>query len=138
MKRFLADTFALIVFSTVAGAFVEFLIAGLSASQVLQARLVAVPVILLTARPYGLYRDWLFRAFRARADGPLRAALIDILAFVSFQVPVYALNLAPAGATLGQIAASVASAVVILLISGRPYGLFLDWCRRLFGVAETE
>jgi hypothetical protein len=138
MKRFLADTFALIVFSTVAGAFVEFLIAGLSASQVLQARLVAVPVILLTARPYGLYRDWLFRAFRARAGGPLRAALIDILAFVSFQVPVYALNLALAGATLGQIAASVASAVVILLISGRPYGLFLDWCRRLFGVAETE
>ena len=99
MRQFFADTFALIVFSTVAGIVVEFFIAGLTPSQVLQARLAAIPVIVITARPYGIYRDWLFALFNAPAGIPAKKAAVDIIAFVSFQVPIYFAILAFAGAT---------------------------------------
>jgi L-alanine exporter len=134
MRRFLADTFALIVFSTVAGASVEFLVARLSPQQVMHARLAAIPVILVIARPYGIYRDWLFRACRIRDNDQAKAAVFDMLANVTFQAPVYAVILFFAGASLTQIMVALASAAVILTISGRPYGLFLDWCRKLFQV----
>jgi hypothetical protein len=134
MRRFLADTFALIVFSTVAGASVEFLVARLSPQQVMHARLAAIPVILVTARPYGIYRDWLFRVCGVRDNDQARAAVLDILAFVTFQAPLYVVVLFSAGASLMQIMAALASAAVILTVSGRPYGLFLDWCRKLFQV----
>lgn len=59
MRRFLADTTAMVVFSTVAGMFTEIVVAGLSVQQSLYARLTALPIILITARPYGRYRDWM-------------------------------------------------------------------------------
>ena len=47
MRRFLAHTTAMIVFSTVAGMFTEIVVAGLSVQQSLYARLTALPIILI-------------------------------------------------------------------------------------------
>jgi hypothetical protein len=138
MRRFFADTFALIVFSTVAGAAVEVIFAGLTIAQTLQARVTAIPVILLTARPYGLYRDWIFRVSHADQSGQVWRAIADIAAFMTFQVPVYVAILILAGASVGQIVTACATAVVIMAVSGRPYGLFLDLCRQLFGVEKLK
>jgi hypothetical protein len=134
MRKFLADTFALVVFSTLAGMFAELLIAGMTLLQSAQARLTAIPMMLITARPYGVFRDWVFRMSGASTGGEVRRAMADIGAFVAFQVPVYATILLLAGARLGQVVAACGSAIVILAISGRPYGLFLEFSRRLFGV----
>ena len=138
MRRLVADTFSLIVFSTVFGGIIEFFIAGLTVGQVLQARTSAIPVIILTARPYAIYRDWVFKAFHVE-NGVHRwkPVLADAAAFVTFQVPVYVGVLALAGAELAQILAAVTSASVILTISGRPYGIFLEWSRKLFRVECT-
>jgi L-alanine exporter len=57
MRKFLADTFALVVFSTLAGMFAELLVAGMTLLQSAQARLTAIPMMLMTARPYGVFRD---------------------------------------------------------------------------------
>ena len=111
--------------------------AGLAPSQVVRSRLAALPVVLITARPYGLYRDWLFERFGLQPGEPLKAAALDILAFVSFQAPVYVAILIFAGATLSQAVVAVMTAVVILIVSGRPYGLLLEWSRWLFGVAAV-
>lgn len=139
MHKFLVDTFALVVFSTVAGALTEYFIANLTIAQVVQTRIVALPVIIATARPYGIYRDWLQEKFKSTSDpGAIRATLQDMFAFVSFQVPVYAANLLIAGASLTQILAATGSALVILLVTGRPYGLFLEFCRRLFKVTDKD
>jgi hypothetical protein len=132
MRRFLADTSALLVWSTFAGLFTEILIAGLTVKQSLYARLTALPVILITARPYGLYRDWIWRAWRAD-EGAARRVIVDTAALVSFQLPLYWMILAFVGATLWQIAAASVTAIVILAVSGRPYGVLLDVSRRLFG-----
>lgn len=134
MRRYIADTFALIVFSTVGGALVELFIAGLSVEQTVKTRLGAIPVMLFAGRPYGIYRDWLFRLFGANEGGQVKAAITDTFANVSFQVPVYSCLLALNGASLTQIAAAVSSVIVLIIVSGRPYGLFLVWCRKLFRV----
>ena len=137
MRRFLADTFALVVFSTVAGMFVEVVIAQMTLVQSVRARVTAIPITLVTARPYGVFRDWVFRLSKADTGGEVRRALADIGAFVAFQVPVYAAVLLLAGANLRQVAVACATATIILAISGRPYGLFLELCRRLFGAGSV-
>ena len=64
----------------------------------------------------------------------LRRTAADTLAFLSFQLPIYWAILAFAGASLRQIAASSVAATAVILVSGRPYGLVLDLCRRLMRV----
>jgi hypothetical protein len=134
MKRYLADTVAMVAFSTAVGAFVEVVVTGLTIEQSVRIRLAAVPIMLVTGRPYGIYRDWLFRLLSTKTTSPLKAVAIDTLANLTFQIPVYACLLALNGATIGQIFTAVGSILLILLLSGRPYGVFLVWCRRLFRV----
>jgi len=135
VRRYLADTSALIVYSTVAGVFVEMVVAGLTVEQCLRARLTAIPIILITGRPYGLYRDWVWRLSRAEEGVVARRVIADTAAFVSFQLPVYWIVLIIAGASFWQIAAASVTAIIILLVSGRPYGVLLDVFRRLYRVA---
>jgi len=134
VKRYLADTFAMIAFSTICGAFIEIVIAGLSVSQSLRIRIAAIPIILLAGRPYGLYRDWLFRLLDGNEPGELKAAVIDTFANFSFQLALYSILLFVNGATMDQALKAGGAIVIFLIISGRPYGIFLSGCRKLFGV----
>ncbi|WP_097459924.1 L-alanine exporter AlaE [Mangrovitalea sediminis] len=134
MKRYLADTFAMIVFSTVCGAFIEIVIAGLSVSQSMRIRVAAIPIILFAGRPYGLYRDWLFRLLSRDKNGNFKAAIIDTFANFSFQLTLYLILLFINDATIEQALKAGGAIVIFLIISGRPYGIFLSGCRKLFGV----
>jgi hypothetical protein len=138
MRRYLADTFAMVIFSTIVGAFVEVVVAGLTLEQSARIRLAAVPVMLLAGRPYGVYRDWLFRVLGKMNSGPFKAAVLDTFANVTFQVPVYSCLLALNGASVSQILTAVSSIILIIILSGRPYGLFLVWFRRLFDVPTSR
>jgi len=137
MRRYLADTFAMVMFSTFVGACVELGLAGLTLEQSARIRLAAIPVMLLFGRPYGAYRDWLFRMSGGQTTSQLKALIIDTLANTTFQVPLYACLLGLNGATIDQILTAVSSIIVITVLSGRPYGLFLIRCRRLFGVPAS-
>ncbi|CBY28636.1 putative membrane protein [Yersinia enterocolitica subsp. palearctica Y11] len=61
--------------------------------------------------------------------------LADLLAYVSFQSPVYALILWSVGADLEQITTAVASNALVSMAMGVAYGYFLEYCRKLFRVA---
>ena len=134
LRGFIADTVALIVFSTVAAGSIEWFIVGLSPAQILQTRLSTIPVVILTARPYGLYRDFIFRRFPRAAERESGRAWLDSLAFVTFQAPVYAAILVSAGAETGQIVTAVSTSLIAMVLAGRPYGMFLQFVRRLFGI----
>lgn len=134
MRRFLADIVASIIFFTVAAALSELLIVRLSPSQVLDARLAALPFMVLAARPYGWYRDRIFEKFDALNKSSSAQMAIDTLTFISFQLPVYAAILWYVDATWTQILVACGSTVVLMAISARPFGLFLDFVRKLFGV----
>ncbi len=129
-RMFLADTIAMVSFSTTLCMLIEVFVAGMSLGQSLTARVAAVPVNLLTGRAYGLYRDWLFGFLHIGNDYRTRTVIGDTVAFITFQLPLYALVLSLARATLGQMAVSGAMMTVIFAITGRPYGLFLDFCRK--------
>jgi len=137
VRRYLADTLAMVVFSTVCGAFIEIVIAGLSIGQSMRIRIAAIFVILFAGRPYGVYRDWLFKVAGGAEPGELRSGVLDTFANFSFQISLYLVLLFINGATLAQALKAASSIVVFLIISGRPYGLFLNYCRRLFGVSES-
>ncbi len=126
-----ADITAMIVFSTALCMAIEIFAAGLTFLQSVRARIAAVPVNLLTGRPYGWFRDRLFLALGIDRTNRWKPVFGDTLAFVVFQVPLYVVVLLSAGATWRQIAVSTVTMSLIFSLAGRPYGIFLDFCRRI-------
>ncbi len=87
---------------------------------------------ILIAWPYGMYRDSFMRAARKVSPSGWIKNLADILAYVTFQSPVYVAILLVVGADWHQIMAAVSSNIVVSMLMGAVYGYFLDYCRRLF------
>lgn len=128
---FLADTTALILFFTLTGIINERFIAGMAWEQVFQARLLGAALMVPVARPYGVWRDWLMK--RA-GEGRFSRLLWDSIALVSFQVPIYAAIIAFSGASGAGLVRGILGAAMMMLVLGRPYGAFLNWVRKLFGL----
>ncbi|NLO56108.1 MAG: L-alanine exporter AlaE [Thermovirga sp.] len=128
----MADITAMMIFSTALCMMIEIFIARLTFFQSVQARIAAIPVNLITGRPYGWFRDRLFNFLGIDRTVPLKMIAGDTLAFVIFQVPLYVVVLLFAGATWSQIAVSSVFMSLIFSLAGRPYGIFLDFCRGLF------
>lgn len=128
---FIADTTALILFFTTTGIINERWIAGMPWDQVLHARLLGAILMVPVARPYGLWRNWVMQ--RARS-GRFSKLLWDSIALVSFQVPIYAAIIAFSGASGSGLVRGAIGATFMMLLLGRPYGVFLNWVRGLFGL----
>ena len=136
LRHAVADTFAMVVYCSVVNMLIEIFLSGMSFEQSLSSRLVAIPVKIIIAWPYGLYRDAVMRfACRISPAGWVKN-LADVLAYVTFQSPVYVAILLTVGADWHQIAAAVSSNIVISMLMGAVYGYFLDYCRRLFKVSQ--
>ena len=142
MRRVIADTVAMISFTTIVGAASELLIVGLSPMQVLMTRMGAIPANLLTSRPYGIYRDFVMRRSGVigmpGVSGRIARFVVDTIAFTSFKMPLYALLLWLAGANWTEIGVAVVSAMGLTMALGRIYGMYLDMIRRLFGAPGLE
>lgn len=136
--KLVADTLSLVTFAFAVGMFAEVVVSGLSVFQSLQSRLIAIPLNTAVARPFGIYRDWLFSRARARQRGKLARIAVDIFALWSFMMPQYAAVLFFVGAAPGQILTACLTISVVMTMIGRPYGLYLELWRRLFGIVETE
>jgi hypothetical protein len=134
MKRIIADVIAVLIFNTVCSMIIEIFLAGMTVNQSIHARLIAIPVILILARPYGLFRDWINRVLKSAERGRGMKIIADVIAFVAIQVPQYSMVLKLSGANLHQIITACSSATVLMAIGGRPMGIFLDFTRWLFRV----
>ena len=128
-RIFVADTFALIVFGFIFGGAIE-LLTGLTLAQALQSRLLSIPVNMVVARPYGIFRDWIMKVGGAEQGGAIRKIALDMTAFCLFQMPVYMSILATTGATLETILAASAGQIGGVLMIARPYGLWMQFCRK--------
>ncbi len=132
VRSFVADTVALVLFFTLTSGLNERFVAGMPWQDVMVSRMIGAPLMVLTARPYGLWRDW----FLAKADPRSnRLRLVaDAFALVVFQVPIYAAIIVAAGAEGTAIVNGVLGFAVLMLVLGRPYGLWLEIVRKLFGL----
>ena len=133
----LADTLTSVLFFSTMGALTEVFVARMSVDQVLVSRLAALPVMIFSGRPYGLWRDWIVGRL-APGGTPLRTALADTTAFVTFQLPIYLAILWFAGASIEQASVAAGSALIVLLVTARPYGVLLGAVRRLFGAPRRS
>lgn len=124
MRAFLADTIALVIIFTAANVLNERFVAGMSWPEVWISRAIGQPLMILTAQPYGLWRDLVL----ARLPGPI--LLRDTAARLSSQVPISAAVVLAAGADLKELMHGLGGFAVILLVSARPYGLWLGFVRR--------
>jgi hypothetical protein len=132
MRLTLVDTLSTIFFFTILAAVTELYIAGMEPAAVLNTRAVMIPMMILTGRPYGAWRDWFFATTKPTVSWS--KSLIDGLAFLTFQLPIYGLTLWVVGADVAEISTLLASTAVLMLIISRPFGLFLQAMRRLAGV----
>ncbi|HFU8805675.1 TPA: L-alanine exporter AlaE [Escherichia coli] len=135
LRHAVADTFAMVVYCSVVNMCIEVFLSGMSFEQSFYSRLVAIPVNILIAWPYGMYRDLFMRAARKVSPSGWIKNLADIMAYVTFQSPVYVAILLVVGADWHQIMAAVSSNIVVSMLMGAVYGYFLDYCRRLFKVS---
>ncbi|UWR24155.1 L-alanine exporter AlaE [Sulfitobacter sp. S190] len=131
-RGFFADTLALVVFFTCTGIINERFIAGMDWAEVLDARLIGAPLMVLTARPYGMWRDFVLRI--AGQPRGLRLLFWDGAALLVFQVPIYIAIIVLGGAEGAEITRGALGVSVMMLVLGRPYGMFLEWVRARMGV----
>ena len=138
LRHAAADTFAMVVYCSVVNMMIEIFLSGMTFEQSLSSRLVAIPVNIIIAWPYGLYRDAIMRYARRISPKSGMRTLADVVAYVTFQSPVYVAILLTVGADWHQIVAAVSSNAVLSMLMGALYGYFLDYCRRLFGVSFQQ
>lgn len=138
LRHAVADTFAMVVYCTVVNMMIEIFLSGMSFQQSLSSRLVAIPVNIIIAVPYGFYRDFAMRQARLISPSGWMKNIADVIAYVTFQSPVYVAILLVVGAEWQQIAAAVSSNIVVSMLMGAAYGYFLDYCRRLFRVSPYQ
>ncbi|WP_237068542.1 L-alanine exporter AlaE [Microbulbifer guangxiensis] len=127
-RELLLDIFAMNSFSWAIAIPIELLLAGMSLQEHLQVRLLAIIFNTLIARPFGLYRLWVYG--RIPGQGRLHAYLVDTFVFLSFQLPLYTANMLLGGASWVEIATASTTFMLLAGAMGRPYGIYLDWLRR--------
>ena len=135
MRKAVVDTLASIVFFTTVAAFSDLNIAGMAPGEELITRLIVVPMMIVAVRPYGIHRDWMF-AKTTPTVGCCRR-LMDVVEFLTFQLPVYAMTLFVSGASFVQIATLLLTTAVLMVVLSHPFGLYLERVRGWFGVAEV-
>ena len=133
MRLTLVDTLSTILFFTTLAALTELYVAGMEPTDVLKTRLIMVPLMILTGRPYGVWRDWFFAGTKPTVSWS--KSLIDGLAFLTFQLPIYGLTLWIAGADFDEVSTLLGSTAVLMLIVSRPFGLFLQAMRKLADIS---
>lgn len=131
MRLTVIDTLATIVFFTVLAAITELYVGGMAPAEVLKTRVMMIPIMVLTGRPYGAWRDWVFVTTKPTVGWS--KSLIDGIAFLAFQLPIYGLTLWIAGAEFTEIVTLLASTSVLMFMVSRPFGLFLEAVRRFAG-----
>ncbi len=130
--KFLIDTCAMLFFTTTTGMIVELGIARLTLMQSLTSRVMWILPNLLTGGAYASYMDWWHEQLHAKKL--FKKAFSDMVAFLTFQTPIYILILILAGAGLDQILRATTSITIMAPILGVTAGWFVTWVRKIFNV----
>jgi len=84
------DTLGNVSFSLLLGGVIDYK-AGKSLTDIIATRAISIPANAITGGLYGYWRELIFKKTRTRAESHwIRTRLVDILAFNSFQLPLYA------------------------------------------------
>lgn len=128
------DTLATAVFSITES------LSGMNSKEVLESRAIFCGLGLFMNRPYGMYRDFVFKLARVKEDSSqLKKTVVDMFALESFWMPVYGAWLyAVNRGDLHKTMPAVLSGGVIDLFYARPVGMWIDQVRKWGGVRSKN
>ena len=142
-KILVVDTVGTMAHSLIIGSMLDYYV-GLSFAGIVASRTSATAINSVTGGLYGWWREKIFKITKTDEEsGKLRKTLIDLLAFNTFQVPIYA-----TAVTVGSLVSegkidmekikhgSTYLATISPLI-GPTLGWTMDGCRKLFGVKSA-
>jgi len=133
--KYVVDTAAMITFSTPIAMTNEIFIAGMDVAESLKARAIGTALNIVSARPYGKYRDWVFKKCKTNEkSGFFKKFFTDVASFSTFQLPIYAGILYVSGADAEGVAKGSATIAALSGVIGRPYGVYMDWLREQSGL----
>jgi hypothetical protein len=134
-RLFFADLFARIIFSFATGMVIEINFAGMTVWMSIKSRCTNLPIVMIFARPYGIYRDWAVGIVGVKKKQFILYGLTNMLTYATFYIPQYALVLWLYGATWAQIKIASAMVAVLSPVLGWGYGIWLDFVRvKIFGI----
>ncbi len=137
-KIALVDTAGNILYSLIVGSLLDYS-AGLDLAGIVASRASATAINSVTGGLYGWWREKVFKATKTTEESrKLRKTLVDLLAFNTFQVPIYAAAVA-IGSYVSEGKADMEKvqngAVYLATISpliGPTMGWFMDGFRKVF------
>lgn len=137
-RYFFADLTARITYSFLTGMVIE-LLSGMSFKQMLLSRATNMPVVMVTARVYGLGIDRILeKAGATREKTLLRWAAINMVCYAVFFTPQYAaMQRYVVGVPLEVIIKTCGSVALFSLLLGVVFGYWLGWFRhKLFRIEK--
>jgi hypothetical protein len=135
-KRFFVDALALNLFVILTAFMVEVVFSGIAFHIFLQGRLIIIIPNMIVVTPYNITRKWIGFKIRKWKSDRLHQITRDTIVFIIYRVPLLFLVLVFLGAPTSNVIKSCVVATLISGFTGRPYGIFLDWMRRMFNVSE--
>jgi hypothetical protein len=136
--RFIVEAFAMNSFSLAITMPGELIFARMSFPEYAKTRIAASIINTLTGRPYGIWRDYIFRVGQTTQASPwLRKYISDTLAFMSFQLPLYWISMTIGGARLKEMLMASLPITIIAGLTGRPYGFYLERVRSFFRIRSA-
>lgn len=130
-KRFAVDMAALNIFIIGVAFVVEVVLSGISLHVFWQGRLLMVVPNIITVEPYNRTRQWIGKRLGVWQSPWLHQVVRDTLVFVLYRVPLVFIVLTVLGAPMHKVIAACVSATLVSGFTGRPYGIFLDWIRKV-------
>ena len=119
--------------------------AGLNLVGIISSRVFATPINIATGGPYGRWREKVFEFTKTdERNSWIRKKLVEIAAFNSFQIPIYATAVAIASAIsegavdLEKVKEGVEYLAIASPIIGPVKGYFMNVSRRILGVRSAE
>lgn len=139
----IADGSSGLTYSFIVGGMLDFL-AGLRFPGIMYSRLSSVVTDSLTSIPYGMWRDKVFKTAKTtEKSGKIKKYITDLVAFNTFQIPVYAAIVSFASyLSDGYIDGEKVRHGVTYLAAISPLiaptrGLYMDGVRKLFGAKSS-
>lgn len=135
IKKFLVDTLALNIFIILSAFFVEVVFSAIPWSIFWRGRLIMIIPNIITVEPYNLTRAWIGQKLGAWKSDRAHQIIRDSIVFIIYRVPLVFLVLTFLGTPIHKVVSACIVATLISGFTGRPYGIFLDWMRKMFKVA---
>ncbi len=132
IKRFLVDTFALNVFIIFSAFFVEVVFSAIPWSIFWRGRLIMILPNIITVEPYNRTRVWIGKKLGIWKSDRLYQITRDSIVFILYRVPLVFLVLTFLDTPIHKVISACIVATLVSGFTGRPYGVFLDWMRRIF------